>query len=106
MSSSGILRRVALVRTDFSEECSSSVVRVTRIGDIGTALAVTSNRNTMPGNTSVRRSLVTDNVPSSPMLVALMMGGGGYVSQKYRFLQDLYSAISQKAAFFISLSLP
>jgi hypothetical protein len=39
-----MLRRVALVRTDFSEELSASFIRVTRIGELGTTLAVTSNR--------------------------------------------------------------
>jgi hypothetical protein len=42
MASSGILRRVALVRTVVSEELSASVIRVTRIGELGTTLAVTS----------------------------------------------------------------
>jgi hypothetical protein len=42
MSSSGMLRRVALVRTDVSEERSASFVRVTRIGELGTTVAVTS----------------------------------------------------------------
>jgi hypothetical protein len=32
MASSGILHRVALVRTDVSEELSASIIRVTRIG--------------------------------------------------------------------------
>jgi hypothetical protein len=32
MSSSGILRRVALVRTDVLEELGASIIRVTRIG--------------------------------------------------------------------------
>jgi hypothetical protein len=32
MASSGMLRRVALVRTDVSEELSTSFIRVTRIG--------------------------------------------------------------------------
>jgi hypothetical protein len=59
MAYSGMLRRVALVRTDVSEELSSSIIRVTRIGELGT--------------TSVRRLLVTANVPSSPILVTLMM---------------------------------
>jgi hypothetical protein len=31
MASSGILRRVALVRTDVSEELRASIIRVTRI---------------------------------------------------------------------------
>jgi hypothetical protein len=43
MASTGMLRRVALVRTDVSEEISASFIRVTRIGKLGTTLAVTSN---------------------------------------------------------------
>jgi hypothetical protein len=39
-----MLRRVALVRTDVSEELSASFIRVTRIGELGTMLAVTSNQ--------------------------------------------------------------
>jgi hypothetical protein len=42
MTPSGMLRRVALLRTDFSEERSSSIIRVTRIGELGATLAVTS----------------------------------------------------------------
>jgi hypothetical protein len=44
MASSVMLRRVALVRTDVSEEISASIFRVTRIGELGTTLAVTSDR--------------------------------------------------------------
>jgi hypothetical protein len=44
MASSGMLRRVALVRTDVSEELIASFIRVTRIYELGTTLAVTSNR--------------------------------------------------------------
>jgi hypothetical protein len=38
-----MLRRVALVRTDVSEERSASVVKVTRIVELETTLALTSN---------------------------------------------------------------
>jgi hypothetical protein len=40
----GMLRRVALVITDVSEELTASFIRVTRIGELGTTLALTSNR--------------------------------------------------------------
>jgi hypothetical protein len=42
MPSSGTLRRVALVRTEVSEELSASFISVTRIGELGTTLAVSS----------------------------------------------------------------
>jgi hypothetical protein len=48
MASSGMLRRVALVRTDVTEKLSASNIR---IGEIGTILAVTSNRRTLRRNT-------------------------------------------------------
>jgi hypothetical protein len=38
MESSGMLRRVALVRTDVSGKFSTSFIGVTRIGEIGTTL--------------------------------------------------------------------
>jgi hypothetical protein len=50
MVSSGMLRRVALVRADVSEELSASFIRVTRIGELGTTLALTSNRRTLRRN--------------------------------------------------------
>jgi hypothetical protein len=50
MLSSGILRRVALVKTDVSEEISAFFIRMTRIGLLATASVV----------------------PSSPILVTLM----------------------------------
>jgi hypothetical protein len=43
MPSSGMLHRVTLVRTDVSEERSASIISVTRIGELGTTLAVTNN---------------------------------------------------------------
>jgi hypothetical protein len=55
---------VALIRTDVSEELSAFFIRVTRIGELGTTLDVTSNRRTLLVTASV--------VPSSPILVTLM----------------------------------
>jgi hypothetical protein len=40
MPSSGMLRRVAIVRTDVSKERSASIIRVTRISELETTLAV------------------------------------------------------------------
>jgi hypothetical protein len=51
-----MLRCVALVRTDHSEENIASIIRVTRIRELGTALAVAVN-----------------DVPSSLFFVTLMM---------------------------------
>jgi hypothetical protein len=94
-----MLRRVALVTADVSEELSASFIRVTRIGELGTTPAVTSNRRTLRRNTkwvsiiselgttlavtnnqvhlvflrSVRRLLVTASVlPSSPIINTLI----------------------------------
>jgi hypothetical protein len=36
MAFSGMLRRVALVRIDVSEELSATIIKVTRIGELGT----------------------------------------------------------------------
>jgi hypothetical protein len=47
MSSSGMLRHVALVRTNVTEELSASIIRETRIGELGTVLAVSGNRHTL-----------------------------------------------------------
>jgi hypothetical protein len=41
-----MLSRADLVRTDVSEELSSSIIKVTRIGEVGTS-AVTRNRRTL-----------------------------------------------------------
>jgi hypothetical protein len=76
MVSFGILRRVALARTNVSEELSTTFIRVTRISELGTTLAVTNNRRKLRRMVflrSVRRLLVTANVvPSSPIIVTLM----------------------------------
>jgi hypothetical protein len=65
-----MLRRVVLVTTDVSDELRDSIIRMTRIGELG-KLAVTSNRRKLRRYTlftlilgSVRRLLVTAIVPS------------------------------------------
>jgi hypothetical protein len=68
MPSSGMLRDVALVKTGILEERIASIIRVTRIGELGT-LAVTSNWSTLRRNTS----LLLKFVPSLPIIAALMM---------------------------------
>jgi hypothetical protein len=59
-----MLPSVALVRTDVSEELSASIIRVTRNGELGTLAEFFR---------SVCRLLVMANVPSSPILVIVMM---------------------------------
>jgi hypothetical protein len=54
-----MLRRVALVKTDVSKELCTSFIRVTRIGELGTMLGLTTN-------------LTASVVPSSPILLTLM----------------------------------
>jgi hypothetical protein len=62
-----MLRRVAHVRTDVSEDLSTSIITMTSIGEPGT-LAVTSNRHTLR-----RGASYANVVPSSPILVSLMV---------------------------------
>jgi hypothetical protein len=87
MQSSGMFRRVALVRTDVSVECIASTMRMTKIGETVTANAPcspilvtlimvtirSSETSVLTEARSVLRLLVTANVPSSPILVTLMM---------------------------------
>jgi hypothetical protein len=62
MVSSGLLRRVALVRTDVSEEPGTSFIWVTKIGELGTTQAATSNFKSYIENTTFRK---LDLFPSS-----------------------------------------
>jgi hypothetical protein len=63
MVSYGMLRRVALVRTDVSEDCSASLIRVTGIGELGTTQAATSNRRRL------RRNKITVIVTANGVIV-------------------------------------
>jgi hypothetical protein len=59
MASSRMLRRVVHIRTDVSEELSSSFITVTRIGELGTTLALTSNRRTLRRNAKISSQLAS-----------------------------------------------
>jgi hypothetical protein len=66
-----MLHRVALVRTEVSGERAASIIRVTRIRQLGTTLAVASHKVFFR---SVLQLLVNSNVlPSSPILLILML---------------------------------
>jgi hypothetical protein len=72
-----MLRRMALVRTDVSEELSASfIIRMTRISELGTTLAVTSNRRTCHPEER------------------------GAVPPKHQFLPKPHGVTSQKTSFF------
>jgi hypothetical protein len=65
MPSSGMLRSMAFIRTDVSEELSASIIKVV-IGELGTTLVVTFDARCVEIQSQ-------DVVPSSPILVTLMM---------------------------------
>jgi hypothetical protein len=78
-----MLRRVALVITDVSEELSAFFIRNTKVFLRG-----------------LRRLLVTANVvPSSPILVNIMKEALG--SSERRFLQEPHGVTTQKMPFFV-----
>jgi hypothetical protein len=70
MVSSGLLRRVALVRTDVSGEPGAYFIKVTKIGELGTTQAATSNRRTLRRNTktSVLTRATRRNNPEDTIL--------------------------------------
>jgi hypothetical protein len=59
----GMLRRVALIRTVVLEESIFSIIKETRIGELGKTLAVTNNRRTL------RRNVTANIVSVSPIFV-------------------------------------
>jgi hypothetical protein len=73
MPSSGMLRRVALVRTDVSEEHSAPIIRVTRIGELGTTHAAKKYYDIVFLRCVFRLIVTANVVPSSPILANLMV---------------------------------
>jgi hypothetical protein len=65
MPSSDVLRRVALIRTDVSEERSASIIRVTRLGELIEALC--SSETSVPTR-DTRRNIPEDGILHSHRL--------------------------------------
>jgi hypothetical protein len=89
-----MLPRVVLVRTDVSEELSASIIRVTRIGELGTMLAVTSKltaltratRRNIPED-AILHSLISGPCKVKTFLLAMQTGFGTHlVSYPYTFM--------------------
>jgi hypothetical protein len=65
----GVFWDVALVRTAVSKELSACIIRVTKIGELGTLGSYVKYQVFLR---SVRRSVTASVVPSAPILVSLM----------------------------------
>jgi hypothetical protein len=106
-----MLRRVVLVRTDVSAELSASIIRVTRIGEPGTTLAVTNNRRTLRRNAKYYIVLyfyffaacVGCYLRLTLFLVQLFLSPWWWrrwVPPKRRFLQEPHGVTCQKTPLF------
>jgi hypothetical protein len=69
MASSGMLRRVILLRTDVSEVLSASFIRVTRIGELGTTILITLMKEALSSSEkSVLTRATRRNIPEDARL--------------------------------------
>jgi hypothetical protein len=62
MASSWMVRRVALVRVDVLQKPSTSIIRITRIGEPGNKLALTGNRLLIPSQRAKELLVTTKDV--------------------------------------------
>jgi hypothetical protein len=99
-----MLRRVALVRTDVSKELTATFIRVTRIGELGTTLAVARTRGTLRRNTKSLAACVGCKLQLALFPVHRFLSRWWrrrYVPPKRRFLQEPNGVTPQKMPFFI-----
>jgi hypothetical protein len=99
-----MLRRAALVRTDVSEELSASFISVTSINELGTTLAIYSNRRKLWRNTWYFFAACVGYYIRLTFLVHRFLSPWWrrrYVPPKRQFLQEPHGVTSQKMAFFI-----
>jgi hypothetical protein len=90
-----MLRRVALVWTDISSERIASIIRVTRIDELGTTLAVTSNRLTLPRNSESPREC--GNFSDSIVKRAVSLAGDARWDDSSRAVWTVVSGICRGA---------
>jgi hypothetical protein len=98
MSSSGKLRRVALVRTNVWEERIAFIISNTRIGELG-RLAVTRKRSTLHVTRARRRNVPEDGILQEIILLEIYMASFNdlkavlihfshyFLALKYRFIE-------------------
>jgi demethoxyubiquinone hydroxylase (CLK1/Coq7/Cat5 family) len=62
MPFSGMLRYVDFVRTEVSDERMASIIRVTRIGELGTTLSITNTQITLILKRATRHHIPEDGI--------------------------------------------
>jgi hypothetical protein len=78
---------VALVRTDVSEKPGASFIRVTKIGDLGTTQAATSNRRTLKTPFFIVTAVKTSNLTMMILMIFSVIedyGSGSFVENNQR----------------------
>jgi hypothetical protein len=83
---------MALVRTDVSEECSGTIISVTRIGEMGTTLAVTINQRKLRRNSNYQPLHTVCNVTSqkTAFLIVTAVKTSNLIRSSYKILNVIF----------------